>query len=1193
MTITIIEHSLWWRGEQEMIIKDLFAKDIDRSIQGVVTIGNEDEDQKWQELEEYVCTKEITSAFRTFFRRYRESITVPTEKMGVWITGFFGSGKSHFLKILGYILENEIVAGWEAAKYFEEKIQDQMVLADIKQCSKVKNKVVLFNIDSKAKSDSKNRSQAIMDIMLRAFNEAVGYCGSSPWVADMERTLKDEGFLEEFIVKFEGISGRKWVQTRANALLNRDYIIKSLASVRNMSEESAKQYIEYQTRNYTNTTEEFAKIVNDYCKKNDTRVVFLMDEVGQFIGTNGELMLNLQTCVEDLGKYCRGQAWVVVTSQQELKAMIESTKAKQNDFSKIQGRFDTRILLSGANADEVIKKRILAKKDNASTPLKTLYETNSSKISNLILFEGRPTWSGYKDADEFKDVYPFVSYQFELLQKVFESIREHGMSEGKHLSQNERSLLSAFQESAKKVAGREAGILVPFDSFYHTIEQFIDYDIKTVFTNAERRSSLNEFAIRVLRVLFMIKHVKEMPATINRLATLMVESINEDKTALKNRIFEALNCLEEETLIQRNGEFYDFLTNAEQDVNKQINNVAHNEGDVQRSILEIVYDRVLDNNKLRYENRYDFTLNRIVDQESKGTVSQDSITIKIFTNFSDLHDEASFAAESARTNAVVVDLTEGMFIDELIKANKIAIFKRNNSASMSAALTEIMSKKSAEYSERIKRAEEIIRQVLRTAPIYLNGTRLNIKEKDGKDRLIDALKEMVKQDYYKLNLVSYFYNDQKSVLEVLDEEKTLLGDDISKDSNIAAYNEIFDKVKNDKALGRKITVKGLIEFFSKKPYGWRDVDVLGMIATLWKKNALQIVIHENIVDEKNRMFKNDFARKNGLDTMVVRIQEKIDDAILYQVKKIMLDAYGENLPLEETKLKDGVRSFFERKKDFLANLKVKYGVEYAGSGIVAEIYRDFDAILRSNDALTVFQEIVSRKDSLIDHAEKLEQLESFYKAGSNQQQNYNDAIEIAEWYRSNYMFNDLSNLKDVIEEINDILSLEMPFDRMTVLANLVFKARSIKEAILNKKCEETKKSLEKDRDAINKEMREALELELTDEQKQRIMDKADELNSTYDSWLGSLLPTTANMEAFITSSLTSLSRFKDFIANIITEKSLSEGPKYIRSKRVKVIECIPVANKRIKTKEDIEKVVNAIREKLARELSDSDEINLD
>ena len=1173
-----------------MIIKDLFKKEIDRSIQGVVTIGNEDEEQKWQELEEYVCTDEITKSFRTFFRRYRESISVPTEKMGVWITGFFGSGKSHFLKILGYLLENDVVAGVHAVDYFDEKIKDQLVLADIKQCAKANNKVVLFNIDSKAKSDSKNKSQAIMDIMLRAFNESIGYCGSSPWVADLERTLDSEKLLEAFITKFEELSGRTWIQTRTKALLNRDYIVKALVEVCGMTSESAKQFIDDQTKNFTNTTEDFAKIVNEYCRQNKVRVVFLMDEVGQFIGTNGELMLNLQTCVEDLGKYCRGQAWVVVTSQQELKAMIESTKAKQNDFSKIQGRFDTRLLLSGANADEVIKKRILEKKESARTPLMSLYEANASKLSNLILFEQKPTWSGYKDANEFQEVYPFVSYQFELLQKVFESIRESGMSEGRHLSQNERSLLSAFQESAKKIAASEVGILVPFDSFYQTIEQFIDYDIKTVFSNAERRGSLDSFAIRVLRVLFMIKHVKEMPATINRLATMMVESINEDKAALKDKIYEALKILEEETLIQKNGEEYDFLTNAEQDVNKQINSIGHNEGEVQRNILEIVYDKVLDSNKLRYENRYDFALNRFVDQESKGSFSQDNITIKIFTDFSDLHDPASFAAESARTNAVVVDMTAGSYIDELIKANKIATFKRNNSATMSVALTEIMSKKSAEYSERLKRAEDIIRQILRTAPIYLNGTKLDIKEKDAKDRLTDALRVMVKQDYYKLDLVSYFYSDQKAISEVLDDGgQNFFATEITDEANYPAYKEIIEKIKNDKSLGRRITVKGLVEHFSKKPYGWRELDVLGMVANLWKKNVLQIVIHEVVVDDKNRSFKMDFARKNGLDTMILRIQEKIDDAILYKVKRIMQDAYDENIPLDETKLKEGVISFFENKRKFLSDLKAKYGSDYAGVGVATEIYRDFDAILRSSDTLTIFNEVISREDSLKDKAEQLEQLESFYRAGSNQQKNYKDAIEIAEWYRNNYMFNDLSALSDVITRINDILSMKMPFGKMTELASLVFEAREVKTKILEDKCNVAKKRLEEDRTSINKELREVLNTDIAQERKDKIQEAADELNKKYDNWLSSLQPSTPNIEAYITSSHSQFEKFREVIATAIIDGTKPNT----RSKRVKIIECVPVANKKIKSADDVEKVLAAIKDKLLKELGDSDEINLD
>jgi len=1171
-----------------MIIKKLFKKEIDRPIQGVVTIGNEDEEQKWQELEEYVCTDEIVKSFRTFFHKYRESLTVPTEKMGVWITGFFGSGKSHFLKILGYILENEEVAGVRASEYFKDKIKDQFVLADIRQSAKANNLVVLFNIDSKAKSDSKSKTQAIMDIMIRAFNEAVGYCGASPWVADLERTLDEEGKLEEFAETFEQVSGRNWAQTRAKALLNRDSMIKALVAVREMSEESAKIFIEDQIRNFTNATEDFGKIVNTYCEKHNSRVVFLMDEVGQFIGDSAQLMLNLQTCVEDLGKFAHGKAWVVITSQQELKAMIDSTRDKQHDFSKIQGRFNTRLLLSGADADEVIKRRILDKKENAETPLRALYDANASRLSQVILFPAKPTWSGYKDADEFKDVYPFVSYQFELLQKVFESIREHGMSEGKHISQNERSLLDAFQTSAKNVMKEESGLLVPFDSFYATAEEFIDYDIKTVFTNAARKPSLDAFDIRVLRILFMIRYVKDMPATIDRLATLMVNNINADKGALKASILVSLQRLEAETLIQKNGDEYDFLTNEEQDVNKQINNSAYNEGEVQRTALDIIFDKILENNKYRYEGRYDFALNRFVDSESKGSFSQDGLTIRVRTQFSGSKDASDYQSESLRDNAIIIDLTEGTFIDELIRANKIATFRRNNSATMSASLAEIMSKKASEMSDRIRRAEDMIRTALTTAPIYLGGSFFDIKKKDGKERLQDALKEMVVRDYFKIGLVNYFYPDQKSIFNLLAESDLVFGDNLSGDSNKAAYDEILEKIQDDKNVYRNTTVKSLLEHFSKKPYGWRDLDILGMIARLWKYQSLIISIHDHVVDESNTGFKNDLARKNNIDTMVVRPKEIIDETVLYQVKRIMNDIYAENLPLDEALLKSGVMEFFEKKKLFLSDLKKKYGGDYAGSKVAAKLYQDFSAILKSSDSLPIFNEIINRADSLEDNVEILDQLEGFYKEGSHQQKNYQDALELIEWYNDNRKFEDLSCLDSVIEAMQAIVNLEMPFQKMNDLVNLVFKASELRDQVLQDKYQSTVRRLEQDRKSISHELEDVMALKLTDDRRSRIQDKADELFAQYDEWLSSLLKSTPNMDSYIRASSSAVSGFREFIASVMRKDTSTT----VRSKRVSIIECVPAVSKKVTSADDVEKVLDAIRTKLLAELENNDEVNL-
>lgn len=1185
-----------------MIIKDLFKKPIDRSIQGVVTIGNEDEEQKWMELEEYVCTEEITKQFRIFFRKYRDSIVNPTEKMAAWITGFFGSGKSHFLKILGYILENEEVAGKKAVEYFREKIHDEMLLADMQKCASAKNKVVLFNIDSKAKSDSKNRTQAIMDIMLRAFNESIGYCGDRPWVADLERMLDEEGTLDRFIAKFEELSHRPWKTNRSKAALNRTYIIKALVEVRDIPEEDARRYVDDQITNYTDSTEEFAKIVDSYCKKHKTRIIFLMDEVGQFIGDNTQLMLNLQTCVEDLGKYCRGQAWVVVTSQQELKAMIDSTKDKQQDFSKIQARFDTRILLSGAEAGEVIKKRILEKKDTAVHPLKSLYEGNANKISNLIMFEGAPTWSGYKSADEFKDVYPFVPYQFELLQKVFTAIREHGMSEGKHLAHSERSLLSAFQDSAKKYAESNTNILVPFDSFYSTIEQFIDWDIKTVFTSAEKKPTLNDFDVRVLRVLFMILHVKEMPATLNRIATLMVESLDEDKMLLKNNIAESLRRLEKETLIQKNGDEYDFLTNAEQDVNKQINQVDYNEGEVKRTILEIVYDKVFELTKLRYKNRYDFSLNRFVDDENKGINAADNITIKVMTNFSGISDSTMFAAESARYNALIIDLTQGEFIPELIRANRISIFKRNNSASMSVAMTEIMAKKSAELSERLRRAEDIIRETLRTAAIYYNGSELTIKEKDGRDRLIDALNQVVEQEYYQLGLVSFFYNEQKDILSVFNEDpqSSLFGSDITKDSNYPAYQEIFNKIKSDKAVYKKTTIKALLEYFSKKPYGWRDLDVLGMIAALLRAEVVQISRHEVPVNIKEYAFKTDFVKKNGLDTMVIRTQEKIDDAILYQVKTIMNNVYSVSVPMKEVDMKNEVLEFFNIKKTFLSNLKIKYsGKKFAGAACIPAIYTDLEAITKTNDTATIFHEIIARKDSLEDNAEILEQLEAFYKEGSSQQKVYNDAVEIVRWFDdNNSLFGELEDLVPVISEMTTILEMTVPFSKMNQLNNLVFKANDVKDQILAAKFQRALHSINADKEKIKKELDAALSTDISDKKKIKIQDKYDEIERVYVSWNNTISKKIPNLDSYVLSSQNTVRDYRKFIQNVLAEAEEEPGGEtpavsIAKCKTVKVIDCIPTAKKKIKTKGDIESVINYIKAELEKALNSNDEIDLD
>ena len=182
----------------------MFKKPIDRDIKGVIKVGQKEEENIKQELEEYVVTNELQKHFRDFFSAYGKGISGNTDDMGVWISGFFGSGKSHLLKILSYLLSNKEINGKKAIDYFLEdnKIKDEMVIADMKRACQTSTDSILFNIDSKSESTGNKGKDDILKVFLKVFNEMQGF-SPKPHVADLERELVLAGKYEEFKEKFE------------------------------------------------------------------------------------------------------------------------------------------------------------------------------------------------------------------------------------------------------------------------------------------------------------------------------------------------------------------------------------------------------------------------------------------------------------------------------------------------------------------------------------------------------------------------------------------------------------------------------------------------------------------------------------------------------------------------------------------------------------------------------------------------------------------------------------------------------------------------------------------------------------------------------------------------------------------------------------------------------------------------------
>ena len=406
-----------------MRIENLFQKDIFRPINGVVKADQMDESSVWQELEEFVVTKELDQHLRRFFSSYCEAMEKAGDpdvagKIGVWVSGFFGSGKSHFIKVLSYLLNNKSHTHGgqtrQAVEFFDLKIKDAMLLGDIKRAVASHTDVILFNIDSKA--DNRAGRDAILAVFLKVLNELAGYSGDHPHIAHMERYLEGKGRLGVFHDAYRTLTGTGWPDERDAYAFNRDEVIKALAHSLHQSEQSCEKWIDGAEGNFALTVENFCQWVQDYLdgRGGDHRIVFLVDEVGQFIGTDTHLMLNLQTITEELGTVCKGRAWVVVTSQEDIDAVlgeIQGTRAK--DFSKIQGRFRTRLSLSSANVDEVIQERLLAKREEVRHDLEAEYARQGDILKNQLSFkDAGTTFPQFRNAGDFVRNYPFAPYQF-------------------------------------------------------------------------------------------------------------------------------------------------------------------------------------------------------------------------------------------------------------------------------------------------------------------------------------------------------------------------------------------------------------------------------------------------------------------------------------------------------------------------------------------------------------------------------------------------------------------------------------------------------------------------------------------------------------------------------------------------------------------------------------------------------------
>jgi hypothetical protein len=1052
-----------------MNIEQIFSKKLTRDINGVVKAEQLDNESIFVELDEYVVTNELDRHFRAFFEAYVPAVSGQqagmSGKIGVWVSGFFGSGKSHFIKILSYLLENRQVEKdgktLKAIEFFKNKITDPMLYADIQSVANKNTDVILFNIDSRANTD--DRENAILKVFLKVFNERVGYCADFPHIAHLERELDKKNQLQAFKDKFAELTSSNWETERDAYDFYRDELAESLAFASNQSQESARQWADQLESNFPLDIHNFCKWVNEYLDcSGDKNLLFLVDEVGQFIGKSTQMMLKLQTITEDLGTLCGGRAWVIVTSQADIDAAVGGMdKRDGDDFSKIQGRFITRLQLSSSNTSEVIQKRLLEKTDEAREKLIQIFSEKGDILRNQLTFDKTTTASlkGYDDAPSFVDNYPFVPYHYTLVQKVFESIRTKGAT-GKHLAMGERSLLDAFQSAAKQMKDRELDILIPFYSFYAPIESFLEPAVKRTIDQACEESSLTEFDGKILKTLFLIRYVDIVKSTLDNLVTLSVDRVDADKITLKKQIEESLNRLERQLLIARNGDEFIFLTNEEKEIENEIRHTDVEPSEVSNKLSVIIYDDILRRqNVYRYPvNKQDFRVSRFCNGHPKDGSSLEDLVVKIISPL-DAHYE-NFVNEQDCINhslkddgCVLVKLGEHKRLwDELSTCIKTDRFLKQNSGQRPEQ-EHLLREKQMENIEREKRLRHDFETLFVEADVYAIGTKLPKKSSSPANILEEAYKYVIENTFSKLNML------RATTGEILRELQAVLRADdmaqINLDLSAEEYNpdatrelEQFISLKVDR--NEAVFLRDVVNRFNRRPFGWPDNEILLLAARLGLAGKISFSLQGSDLSLKRAYDDFVSVRKRG----EIRIQKirQHDDRQLKKSAQLVKNLFSKTFTgSSEKELYEMIYEELENWKEELSsfNSMAQTG-DYPGKQQIEDGLALLSGLLGQANSFAMIQRFVDDENELEDFAEDFEDLDDFYNSQFNTWQSLSKAIN--EQFKANQpALEKNSAAKKALDELERIYSLSAPYDQLRHINPLIEQIQKINSDLIDEK----------------------------------------------------------------------------------------------------------------------------------------------
>lgn len=949
-----------------MELNRIFLNPVSRPIEGVIKA--DDESSLHNELTEYVLTNEVAKRLEEFLKAYNNYHGAN----GVWVSGFFGSGKSHLLKMLALLMENRQINGDNALDIFLPKIQkeDALLSAELRKAVAIPSKSILFNIDQKADIISKTQIDALLSVFVKVFNEMCGYFGKQGYIAQFERDLDERDQLTFFKDAYQRHANKSWERGREQALLEAGNIAKAYAEITGEDPALAKGILDKYRNQYSVSIEDFGNQVKAWLDKKPAnfRLNFFVDEVGQYIAENTKLMTNLQTVAESLATKCQGRAWIIVTAQEDMNSVLgDLSKQQSNDFTKIQARFANRLKLTSADVAEVIQKRLLTKNEIGAELLKTTYAQQVNNFKTLFDFaDGGQAYQNFRDENHFIYAYPFVPYQFPLFQSAIRGISVHNGFEGKASSVGERSMLGVFREVAIAIENEPVGQLATFDRMFEGIRGALKSGLQSAINTAERNLG-DPYAIRVLKALFLVKYVKEFKATLRNLGVLMLERFGEDVPAQRKKLEAALNLLEQQTYIQRNGDLYEYLTDEEKDVEEEIKNTDVETADVIKELETLLFDGVIKHRKIRHSNGQDYPYTRKMDDRALSREYE--LAIHIITPLSDNFDNINLQRMQSmgRDELRVVLPADARFMQDLTMHKRTEKYIRQNSNTQQEAVKRILDAKGFQNAERLNDLHVRAKALLGKAALIINAADVDVGSEDGQTRVLKGFDHLIQNTYPNLSMLRDIPFNEADVGKHLRMIKdSLLANDATRLSE--AEQELLAFIQSNARSGVRTTVKSLIERFERRNYGWYYAAILCNLALLCARGKVEVRQDSNTLEAD--VLERSLRNTNAHATLVLEPQVEFTASQVRTLKEFFADFFDKPAASNEA------RALASETIDAIKDLEIEL-VELSAQKALYPFLNVLDAVLVTLKEVSTknvnwfLTDLARAENALLDTKEKL------------------------------------------------------------------------------------------------------------------------------------------------------------------------------------------------------------------------------